>query len=153
MFIGLVRWGFVWLRWLLYLSNLFSRTTVKITADRKRGRPPKEVQWTTKTPGTRRRGPEDIMTKGQSLSAEAKAAKNIADLWSLFITPQMVANITRWTNQKIQEDMDQHQYTREKLRKCPYLKHTDEVKCFALLPALFYSVAYSKLPYMIKVVL
>ncbi len=36
---------------------------IKITADRQRGRPARDLQWTTKPPPTRRRGPEDIMTK------------------------------------------------------------------------------------------
>jgi hypothetical protein len=101
-----------------------------MTADRQRGKGPSEVHWTTKTPSSRKRGPEDIMSRPEKISAEAEAAKTTADIWELFITPEMVTNITRWTNQKILEDMDEHQYSRDKLLKCPYLKTVDEVDVF-----------------------
>ena len=68
---------------------------MKITADRKRKRPPREIVWTTHPPpSTRRVAPHNIRTKRRRISDEAQAAVTEEDFWSLFIT---VKNLyTRW---------------------------------------------------------
>jgi hypothetical protein len=68
---------------------------MKITADRKRKRPPREIVWTTHPPpSTRRVAPHNIRTKKRRISDEAQAAVTEEDFWSLFIT---VKNLyTRW---------------------------------------------------------
>ncbi len=103
------------------------RYNVKVTADRKRGRDAKDITWSTQSSASGRRGPENIMRKPQELSAEAKAAKTNDQFWSLFITGQILEVVEKWTNQKIAEDLEEKQYSVEKLRKCPYLKQTDKV--------------------------
>jgi len=59
---------------------------VKITADRKRKRPAKEVTWTTHPPPPTRAPAQDIMTKRRRISNEALAAETEKDFFSLFFT-------------------------------------------------------------------
>jgi hypothetical protein len=118
-----------------YIIFLFSYT-VHMTGDPKRGRKARQLKWTNKVPPTRKRGPEDIMSKPESLSVSAKEAKRTADLWGLFFTPTMLEKIVLYTNQKIQEDLDRNQYTAVQRRKRPHLKYVDVV-CFPLSYILF----------------
>jgi hypothetical protein len=67
------------------------------------------------------------MSKPESLSARAKGAKSIADLWGLFFTPTMLDKIVLYTNHKIQEDLERKQYTPAQCRKRPHLKSIDIV--------------------------
>ncbi len=101
--------------------------TAKMTRDAKRGRPARDTYWSNLPPTTRRRPPGDIMRKKEELSPKAKAAKKIVDLWSLFITPEMMAKIVRYTNDKIQETMYKRKYTQEDLKKKPHIRYVDLV--------------------------
>lgn len=112
------------------------RYHVKVTADRKRGRAAKDITWSTQSSASGRRGPENIMGKPQQLSAEAQAAKTNGQLWSLFITPEILEVIEKYTNEKIAEDLAKKKYSEEKLRKCPYLKQTDKVNLYLSNPFL-----------------
>jgi hypothetical protein len=48
-----------------YVSYIrYGRHVVKVTADKDKGRKAYELVWSTKWPGPRRAGPENIMTKG-----------------------------------------------------------------------------------------
>jgi hypothetical protein len=109
------------------LIFVLSRYEVKVTADRKRGRPARTLKWTTRVPATRKRGPEDIMTKAEGLSAEALAADSVMDLWSLFITDEILDQVVQYTNVKIGEDLERNQYPREYIAKNPYMKPVDKV--------------------------
>jgi hypothetical protein len=60
---------------------------MKITADRKRKRGPKEVVWDTHPPPpTRRVATHNVMRKRRRISDEAQEAVTEEDFWSLFIT-------------------------------------------------------------------
>jgi hypothetical protein len=111
----------------LQFFHFFSRYVVQITADRKRKRPAREMTWSTKCPVTRRRGPEDIMTKREKISAEAAAADTVDKLWSLFMTDQMLEKIVQYTNDSIAEEVEQLQYSTERMRKSPYIRPVDMV--------------------------
>jgi len=88
----------------LEANELFDfRHTIKLTADRKRGRPAEEVTWTTQEPPrSRRPPPEDTMTKEEKISDEAAAAETEGDFWSLFMSNDIIAEITlrtmEWKN-------------------------------------------------------
>ena len=90
--------------WILEANELFDfRHTIKLTADRKRGRPAEEVTWTTQEPPrSRRPPPEDTMTKEEKISDEAAAAETEGDFWSLFMLNDIIAEITlrtmEWKN-------------------------------------------------------
>jgi hypothetical protein len=108
------------------VPNYF-RHKIRITADKKRGRPSRELIWTTKAPGTRKRGPEDIMSKPERISDEALAAQSVGDFWSLFVTDEMLHTIVEATNEKIEESFLKNGYSEERLRKSPYIVQTDAV--------------------------
>ena len=48
---------------------------IKITADRRRGSPAREVVWTTQRPVPRKAAPEDIMSKGDTVSLNCSNGK------------------------------------------------------------------------------
>jgi hypothetical protein len=98
-----------------------------MTADRNRGRPARDITWTTKPPASRRRGPEDIMSKPEQLSAAAQAASTEGDLWSLFFTSEILQEIVDNTNVKIEEDYLQQDYSNDRMNKSPYITTTDMV--------------------------
>jgi hypothetical protein len=101
---------------------------VNLTADRKRKRKERTIVWTTKAPPTARLGPQDIMSKPETISDKAKDAKNHLDLWSLFVTPEMQAKICTYTNTKIEEDIAKKGYTQEDLASKAHIKPIDKVK-------------------------
>ena len=74
---------------IIYTFIYFFRYTVKVTADKKRQRKERKMVWTTKAPPTARLGPQDIMTKPQGISEQAKSAKSHADLFRLFFNREM----------------------------------------------------------------
>jgi hypothetical protein len=67
------------------------------------------------------------MTKGEEISAEAKAAETKGDLWSLFFRDAMLDKIVRYTNEKINETMEKQVYNEECLRKQTHFKLLDKV--------------------------
>jgi hypothetical protein len=89
------------------------------------------MTWSTKCPTSRKRGPEDIMTKGEKISAEAAAADTVDKLWSLFFTEEMLDKIVQYTNESIVEEVDQLQYSAERMAKSPYIRATDKVDRFS----------------------
>jgi hypothetical protein len=105
----------------------FFRYVVKVTGDRKRNRAARELVWTTECPPPSKLGPENIMTKAERISDEAAAAITEGDLWSLFFTEQLMDKIVDSTNQKIEEEMAELSYTRERMVKSPYICQTDKV--------------------------
>lgn len=100
---------------------------IKLTADRQRNRPAREIHWTTKPPPAKRRGPEDIMSKGEKISPEAEAAETTADFWGLFFPDTILDKIVHYSNEKIAEDMAKKNYTEDQLSKKPHLKPLDKV--------------------------
>jgi hypothetical protein len=75
-----------------------------MTADKKRGRPARNVKWTNlPPPPARKLPPIDIMRKPEELSPQAKAAVTLFELWSLFFTPEMTEKIVKYTNDKIRQ--------------------------------------------------
>jgi hypothetical protein len=108
------------------VSNHY-RHKIRITADKKRDRPSREITWTTKAPATRKRGPEDIMSKPEKISDEALAAQSAGDMWSIFFTEEMLRIIVDCTNEKIEESFLKNDYSEERLRKSPYIAQTDMV--------------------------
>jgi hypothetical protein len=112
-------------------SNDYFRHKIRITADRKRDRPSRDLTWTTKAPESRKRGPEDIMSKPEKISNEALAAQSAGDFWSLFFTEDLLRCVVNSTNEKIEESFLKNDYSDERLRKSPYIAQTDAVICFA----------------------
>lgn len=101
---------------------------MKVTADRQRNRPARDIKWSTKPPPTRRRGPQDITSKPEKISAEAEAAETTADFWSLFFPSAIIDKIVEYTNEKIVEYLERSQYTDDQLRKKPHVKTLDQVE-------------------------
>jgi hypothetical protein len=73
------------------------------------------------------------MTKGEKISTEAEAAETVDQLWSLFITEEMLDKMVLYTNQSIAEEVENLQYSTERLRKSPYIRPIDKV-CKPLCP-------------------
>jgi hypothetical protein len=84
------------------------------------------------------------MTKPEGLSAEAAAASTEDELWGLFMTDEILDNIVRYTNDSIQEDMEQLQYSAERMNQSPYIKPIDKVTFF---PPHFLSHSHATLPF------
>jgi hypothetical protein len=101
---------------------------MKVTADRQRNRPARDIKWSTKPPPTRRRGPQDITSKPEKISAEAEAAETTADFWSLFFPSAIIDKIVEYTNEKIVEYLERSQYTDDQLLKKPHVKTLDQVE-------------------------
>jgi hypothetical protein len=99
-----------------------------MTGDKKRNRPAREVTWSTKQPVSRRRGPEDIMTKPEKLSPTAAVASTEDELWGLFFTDEMLNKIVQYTNDSITEDIENLRYTAERMKLSPYIKLVDKVR-------------------------
>jgi hypothetical protein len=109
--------------------SFFFRYVVKVTADRKRNKPAHTISWSNKPPVRQgRRAPENQLDVGESISNEAKAAETTGDLWSLFITEEMLDLIVLYTNQKIDEDIQTNDYTEEQIRKHSHIRHVDKVR-------------------------
>lgn len=106
------------------------RHKIRITADKKRDRPSRDLTWTTKAPESRKRAPEDIMSKPEKISAEALAAQSAGDFWSLFFTEELLGCIVDSTNEKIEESFLKNDYSDERIRKSPYISQTDAVIFF-----------------------
>jgi len=118
-------------------SGELTRHTIRVTANRERGIPSRNITWTSQPPATARRGPEDIMTKPRSLSEEAKAARTYTELWNLFFTESMLDKLVEYTNQKIDDNFVKNNYTRDRLNKSPHLRHTDKVEVKALIGLMY----------------
>jgi hypothetical protein len=84
------------------------------------------------------------MAKKQKISDEAARAVTEGDLWSLFITEEILDKIVDATNEKIEEDFIKKAYTTEYLQKAPHIKHTDKVKLASI--CYFFSL-FKKLKY------
>jgi hypothetical protein len=67
------------------------------------------------------------MSKPERLSSEAAAATTEDRLWGLFFSEEIVDKMVHYTNDSIQEDIDQQRYTLERLRVSPYIKFVDKV--------------------------
>jgi hypothetical protein len=67
------------------------------------------------------------MTKGEKISAQAEAAETVDELWSLFFTDEMLEKIVIYTNESIAEEVDNLQYSAERMRKSPYIRSIDKV--------------------------
>jgi hypothetical protein len=67
------------------------------------------------------------MSKPEKLSAEAASATTEDQLWGLFFSDKILDKIVHYTNDSIQEDIDQQRYTQERLRLSPYIKFVDKV--------------------------
>jgi hypothetical protein len=114
-----------------------------MTADKKRRRPAGKVYWTNQPPPPARKlPPMDIMTKEQELSSRAKAASKLADLWGLFITPDMTAKMVRYTNDKIRETLLKKKYSKADLLKKPHVKLVDLVSSSKFLIFWFRYIKY-----------
>lgn len=98
-----------------------------MTRDAVQGRPAKDIYWINEPPKTRKAPPRDILKKGEELSKEAKAAKTLSELWSLFFTPSMQEKLVRYTNDKIQKTIAQMKGQQKDLRQLPYVKLVDLV--------------------------
>jgi hypothetical protein len=72
------------------------------------------------------------MTKPEKISTEAAAAKTADELWGLFFTDQMLDEIVQHTNESIAEEVEELQYSAERMRKSPYICATDKVGKFFL---------------------
>lgn len=118
-------------------ADVRTRTTIRMTADRERGIPAKEVSWSSQEPPRGRRGPENLPRKPRALSEEAKAAVEPVQLWQLFFTEDMLNILVVHTNEKIAEDHEAKQYSQATLKKNPYLKQVDIVEMKALIGLMY----------------
>ena len=114
-----------------------------MTADRERGIPPKVITWTSVPPPRGRLGPENMPTKPRALSEEAKAAESLVELQQLFFTEEMLELLVRYTNEKIAEDIQQNQYTEDRLKKAPHLKPVGMV----IIPYIFMPISWEVVKY------
>jgi hypothetical protein len=102
-----------------------------VTGDKDWGTKTRQVTWTNVPPPSRRLGPENIMSKGRTLSKEAQEAKKPIEFWELFFTAEMLDLIVDHTNEKIQAEIaNRRQVTGsdEFLKKSPHLKTLDKVR-------------------------
>jgi hypothetical protein len=67
------------------------------------------------------------MSKSEELSDAAKAATTTEDIWSLFITDDILDEIVMYTNQKIDEDILKAKYSKDYLEKNNHITHIDKV--------------------------
>ena len=104
------------------------RYELTMTADKQWGTKTRTVTYTNKPPPPRRLAPENIMSKGRTLSEEAKAAETPKELWQLFFTDEMLDLVVERTNQKIAESFLDKQYSAERLKQSPYIKPVDKVE-------------------------
>lgn len=118
-------------------AGVHTRIGMRMTADRERDIPAKDVTWSSQEPPRGRRGPENLPRKPRALSEEAKAAQEPVELWQLFFTEDMLKILVDCTNQKIAEDHEAKQYTEATLKKNPYLKPVDLVEMKALIGLMY----------------
>jgi hypothetical protein len=105
---------------------------VTVKGDKEWGTRTRSVTWTNKPPPPRRLGPENIMTKGRSLSREAQNAETPLEHWEIFFTEAMLDLIVEHTNEKIREDLAKEKRSAGLMEKSPHLKLMDKVKYFHL---------------------
>ena len=110
---------------------------VTLPADKKRSIPARNIAWSTKLPPaagdsstklpTAADAAEERAATQQRLSEPAREARTAAELWLLFITEEMLDLVVKYTNEKIQEDLQQANHPVERLKNSTYIRTTDKV--------------------------
>lgn len=118
-------------------ADVHTRIGMKMTADRERNIPARDITWSSQEPPRGRRGPENLPRKPRALSEDAKAAREPIELWQLFFTEDMLRILVDCTNQKIAEDHEAKQYSEATMKKNPYLKPVDLVEMKALIGLMY----------------
>ena len=97
-----------------------------MSADKKQGIPANKITWsTTPTVDVWEHTSREIIPP--QLSDQAKVAETTAELWQLFITEEMLDLMVQYTNEKIQEDLQQANHPIERLKNSTYIRTTDKV--------------------------
>lgn len=104
------------------------RYELSMAGDKQWGTTTRTLTYTNKPPPPGRLAPENIMSKGRTLSSQAQAAKTPQELWQLFFTDEMLDLIVERTNEKIAESCQDKSYSAERLQQSPYIKPVDKVK-------------------------
>jgi hypothetical protein len=112
------------------------RYVAQVPPNRKENIPAKNLSWTTHQHASSLEQPHPCasnrvlprVTPPRLLSARARQAGTVTELWNLFFTGEMLDLVVKYTNENIEDYLAKANFSKQRIKKSTYLKTTDKVR-------------------------